>query len=101
MSNQKAFLEKCSRIPLDLELYYRHVLETPDGWPMDILGEFPADGIGMVYICNGRCIFYYKIHTYLPTFLALIKTKIPSGHRSITDRQVQSNTVPANLLYII
>ena len=89
ITNQQAFLEKCSKIPLDLQLCYRYVPEMPLGWPIDLLGVFPAEGIGIpiVIVVSVVALLIAKLLPTYTNFLALIKTKIPSGHRSITDKQ--------------
>ena len=86
ITNQQAFLEKCSKIPLDLQLCYRYVPEMPLGWPIDLLGVFPAEGIGIpiVIVVYVVALLIAKLLPTYTNFLALIKTKIPSGHRSIT-----------------
>lgn len=48
ISDQATFLERCSNLPGQLQLYYRHVDEMPDGWLEDVHGSFPNGGLGNV-----------------------------------------------------
>ena len=46
IQDQETFLERCSTLPGQLQIYYKHLEERPDGWPDDIHGQFPEGGLG-------------------------------------------------------
>ena len=46
INDQETFLERCSNLPGQLQLYYKHVEHMPEGWPEEIHGPFPEGGLG-------------------------------------------------------
>lgn len=49
-ANHDEYLQACKEKPRALPVYTRMVLEQPQGWDEDRFGEFPHDGILLVFI---------------------------------------------------